>query len=78
MDLRAKQQEFESALSNQDPDRVARSLALVPISAGQAKKEPKSRSPMELFVDEVDYGSVWTSWLDACAFAEAVSQTNAS
>jgi hypothetical protein len=76
MDLRAKQQEFESALSNQEPDRVARALVLPPIAPVQAKKEPKPRSPgMELFVDDVDYGSVWTSWLDACAYAEAVSNT---
>ena len=74
MDLRAKQQEFESALSNQDPERVARALVLFPISAVQAKNEPKPRSPMELFIDEVDYGSVWSSWLDACAYAEAVSK----
>jgi hypothetical protein len=75
MDLRAKQQELESALSNQDPERVARALVLVPLSAVQAKKEPRPRSPLELFVDEVDYGSVLTSWLDACAYAEAVSKT---
>jgi hypothetical protein len=76
MALRAKQQEFESALSNQDPDRVARALVLPPVSAVQAKKDPKPSSPMELFVDDVDYGSIWTMWLDACAYAEAVSKTH--
>lgn len=74
MNLRAKQQEFKSALSNQDPERVARALVLLPISAVQAKKEPKPGSPMEIFSDEVDYGTVWSSWLDACAYAEAVSE----
>lgn len=74
VDARVKKDQLRSALTSQDPNAVARALVLPPIAPTHQKgTEPKTHNPQSLTVNEIDYGAMLTSLLDACAAAESVS-----
>ena len=68
----AMKQKLGSALAAQDSNGVARALQLPPISTTKGP-EPTPINRQSLTVNEVDYGSLLTSLLDACNAAECVS-----
>ena len=68
----AMKQKLGSALAAQDSNGVAKALQLPPISTTKGP-EPTPINRQSLTVNEVDYGSLLTSLLDACNAAECVS-----
>ena len=68
----AMKQKLGSALAAQDSNGVAKALQLPPISTTKGP-EPTPINRQSLTVNEVDYGTLLTSLLDACNAAECVS-----
>ena len=73
VDKRAKQEQLRSAIISQDAYRIAKVFQIPPIAPTQRGTEPRSHSPQSLTINDVDYGPLFTSLLDACAAAETVS-----
>lgn len=65
---------LRNALMEQDAYRVAELFQLPPITDSSSNSQPSAQhSPSSLVVDDIDYGGLLASLLDATAAAEVVS-----
>jgi hypothetical protein len=70
----AKRMGLRNALIEQDAYGVAELFELPPITEIAAANQPlRQHTPQSLILDEVDYGGLLASLLDATAAAEVVS-----